>query len=78
MAEIIKHPTYVSRQVADDIALILLESPVEWGPSVQPVCLPEAGVVESFSGRMGTVAGWGWTDEVKNGTHNFSYVMPLD
>ena len=63
---VIMHPTYVSRQVKDDIALINLDGDVEWSESVRPACLPKS-IESSFSGRLATVAGWGWTDEVKNG-----------
>ena len=65
---IVMHPNYRSRQVADDIALINLNDPVEWSNYVQPACLPNPDK-ESFSGFLATVAGWGWTDEVKNGIH---------
>ena len=60
------HPNYVSRQVADDIALINLNEPVVWSDHVQPACLPNPDK-ETFSGILATVAGWGWTDEIKNG-----------
>ncbi len=59
------HPTYVPL-VKDDIALIKLDGDIEWSDSIRPVCLPKS-VELSFSGRLATVAGWGWTDEVKNG-----------
>lgn len=64
--QIVMHPDYVSRQVAHDIALIQLDQQVEWTDFIQPACLPNPDK-ESFSGVTATVAGWGWTDEVKNG-----------
>lgn len=63
---IVMHPNYLSRQVADDIALIHLKDPVEWSDYIQPACLPNPDQ-ETFSGVLATVAGWGWTDEIKNG-----------
>ena len=63
---IIMHPNYISRKVADDIALIHLKEQVQWSDFVQPACLPNPNQ-ETFSGVLATVAGWGWTDEVKNG-----------
>lgn len=66
VSQIVMHPSYVTRQLADDIALINLNSPVEWSDRVQPACLPNPDQ-DSFAGLVATVAGWGWTDEVKNG-----------
>ena len=60
------HPSYVTRQLADDIALINLDQDVEWNDFVQPACLPNPDK-ESFAGLLATASGWGWTDEVKNG-----------
>jgi len=68
VSRIVMHPNYMSRQLADDIALINLNTPVEWSNHVQPACLPNPDK-ESFSGVLATVAGWGWTDEVKKGIH---------
>lgn len=62
----------MTRQLADDIALINLNSPVEWSDRVQPACLPNPDQ-DSFAGLVATVAGWGWTDEVKNGTSLFHF-----
>lgn len=64
--QIVMHPSYVTRQLADDIALVYLDQPVEWNEFVQPACLPNPDK-ESFAGLVATASGWGWTDEVKNG-----------
>lgn len=64
--QIIMFPSYVTRQLADDIALIKFESEVQWTNRVQPACLPSPDK-DSFAGFLATAAGWGWTDEVKNG-----------
>lgn len=63
---IIMHPTYVSKGIKDDIALINIDGSIKWSDYVRPVCLPNS-VESSFSGRQATVAGWGWTDEKFNG-----------
>ena len=65
---IITHPFYnPSRsKVADDIALIQLDQEAEWNDLVQPTCLPNPDK-DSYSGMMATVAGWGLTNEIKNG-----------
>lgn len=62
----IVHPTYVAKPTKDDIALINIDGNFKWSEYVRPVCLPNS-VESSFSGRLATVAGWGWTDEVLNG-----------
>lgn len=64
--QIILHPNYKSRQLKDDIALIRLDGEVEWGDRIKPACLPSPDK-STFSGMLATVAGWGWTDEIKNG-----------
>ena len=64
--QIVTYPSYVTRQVANDIALINIDQDVKWSDRVQPVCLPNPDK-DSFAGLMATVSGWGWTDEVKNG-----------
>jgi hypothetical protein len=64
--QIAMYPSYVSRQLADDIALINLDQQVQWSDRIQPACLPNPDK-DSFAGLLATVSGWGWTDEVKNG-----------
>lgn len=66
VTDIVLHPSYVTRQLAGDIALISFDQEVQWGDRVQPVCLPNPDK-DPFAGFLATVAGWGWTDEVKNG-----------
>jgi len=54
---IIKHPDYNSpRQLANDIALIQLESPMEMTDCVGTVCLPSADVTP---GSKCMITGWG-------------------
>uniref|UniRef100_A0A0P4XXR2 Putative Transmembrane protease serine n=1 Tax=Daphnia magna TaxID=35525 RepID=A0A0P4XXR2_9CRUS len=65
--QIVMHPSYVTRQLADDIALVNLDEEIQWSDRIQPACLPNPDK-DSFAGLLATAAGWGWTDEVKNGT----------
>ena len=74
---IIMHPSYISRQVADDIALIQLQEEVEWNDRIQPACLPNPDK-DSFSGMIATVSGWGWSDEVKNGGQRANVLQKVD
>ena len=68
--QIIVHPNYSSTsshgRAGNDIALIRLKGDIEWNDLVRPVCLPgpsnirtNDGYQSSFSGQIGTVAGWG-------------------
>ena len=69
---IVMYPSYVSRQLADDIALINLDQAVQWSDRIQPACLPNPDK-DSFAGLLATVSGWGWTDEVKNGNYSTTF-----
>lgn len=71
VSQIVMHPSYVIRQLADDIALINFDEDVQWNNRVQPACLPNPDK-DTFSGMMATATGWGWTDEVKNGSTQFT------
>lgn len=41
----------------NDLALLELESPVQFDEHIVPICMPEDGT--DFTGRMATVTGWG-------------------
>lgn len=41
-----------------DIALLELDKAVEFGPKIQPACLPQIQF-EDYSGKIGMIAGWG-------------------
>ncbi|XP_060548725.1 serine protease 27-like [Pantherophis guttatus] len=56
--QIIMHSNYTSLINGNDIALIELESPVNFTQRIQPACLPGSSIV--FPPRLGCwVAGWG-------------------
>jgi len=48
-----------------DLALLRLAEPADWGPSVQPVCLPDRPVIadDATDAVPAVVAGWGWLHE---------------
>lgn len=46
----------------NDIAVLELDRAVNFGATVQPVCLP-SGSIADFSGSMGIIAGWGRVGE---------------
>ncbi|XP_064095521.1 clotting factor B-like isoform X2 [Macrobrachium nipponense] len=76
---VIVHPSYLitGSQVYNDIALLELTEDVTWNRLVLPVCLPDEKEdghesrddldSDPLVGRPVTVAGWGLTDEVKEG-----------
>lgn len=58
VAEIILHPDYENLNVDSyDVAILVLDKPVEYQANIMPICLPQ--VNQSFIGRLGTVSGWG-------------------
>lgn len=50
IAEIIKHSSYDPSNYNNDIALLKLDSDVEFSDILQPVCLPTPG--KSFTGNL--------------------------
>ncbi|KAI9559690.1 hypothetical protein GHT06_013695 [Daphnia sinensis] len=76
---IVNHPTYdpVKSKVADDIALIQLDQEAEWSDMVQPTCLPNPDK-DSYTGMVATVAGWGLTNEIKNGGQRPNALQKVD
>lgn len=58
---VVKHAGYSSATYNNDIALLRLESAVDFGATLRPVCLPTMG--KSFTGSDGIVTGWGATQE---------------
>ncbi|XP_074599626.1 serine protease filzig-like isoform X2 [Brevipalpus obovatus] len=54
---VIVHPDFSYQYLANDIALVELEHPIEFNDNTQPICLPSE--YDDFSGEMGTISGWG-------------------
>lgn len=54
---IVRHRSFDSRTLYNDVALLTLESPVQYGSSVRPICLPRSN--QQYSNTYGTVIGWG-------------------
>jgi transmembrane serine protease 3 len=58
----VMHPQYDPVTTINDIAIIKLEKPIKFSPTVQPACLPQPG--ENVpDNAQGIVAGWGYTRE---------------
>ena len=72
------HPSYdTAKKIEHDIALVQLDEEVGWNDRIQPACLPNPDK-DSFSGILATVAGWGWSDEVKNGGQRADILQKVD
>merc|ERR1719348_333261 len=54
------HPEYNSYNIHNDLALVHLPQKVEFGPTIQPVCLPaHSDASESFAKLQAVASGWG-------------------
>ncbi|CAH1153687.1 unnamed protein product [Phaedon cochleariae] len=54
---VVRHRGFDSRTLYNDIAILTLDSPVDFSKHVRPLCLPTGS--SDFSGRTATVIGWG-------------------
>ncbi|XP_050421380.1 serine protease filzig-like [Adelges cooleyi] len=59
VSQVIFHSHFHPFLLANDIALLRLDRPVEMGITVQPVCINGGG--DSYVGQKGSVIGWGIT-----------------
>ena len=58
------HPRFDEDRLINDIALIELESAVEYTDDISPICMPKRN--DSFNGRDGYVSGFGQLSYRKN------------
>ena len=62
------HPQFNSRLIQNDIALLQLNSPIDFASfdnKVAPICLPFYSKAPTYVGKMATVIGWGTTSYSK-------------
>lgn len=60
VSQIIPHPNYNDNLRYFDIGLIVVKYPIEFNPTVSPVCLPASNVENlNLVGSMAKVIGWG-------------------
>ncbi|XP_071443160.1 uncharacterized protein [Hetaerina americana] len=57
--EIHIHPQFDSKNINDDIAVVIISNPVELSPYVQPICLGEETKLSGVR-QEGVVVGWGF------------------
>lgn len=58
VARVFEHEYFDARTFDFDIAVLELSKPVEFGPKLQPACLPQSQFTD-FSGKTALIAGWG-------------------
>lgn len=58
IAKVYEHEYFDTSTFDFDIAVLEMSKSVEFGPKVQPACLPQAQF-EDYSGKSGLIAGWG-------------------
>ena len=77
--KIIKHPSFISAEEGNDIALVYLDREANWTDVIRPICLA-ADQDLSFAGVMATVAGWGTTelDEAGKGKNASDILKNVD
>ncbi|XP_066904660.1 enteropeptidase [Halyomorpha halys] len=59
VSRVLFHSHFHPFLLANDVALLQLNTPVEFTDTIQPICLPEPE--NSYTGEKGTVVGWGIT-----------------
>ncbi|XP_058466491.1 trypsin 3A1-like [Malaya genurostris] len=74
---IIDHENFDIFTFNNDIALLELDKPLRYGPTIQPACLPD-GSERDLSGSLGIVAGWGRIEEKQPPSKTLrSVVVPI-
>lgn len=58
VARIFEHEYFDAVSFDFDIAILELSKPIQFGPKIQPACLPQT-VFQDYSGKKGLIAGWG-------------------
>lgn len=60
---VVRHRSFDGRTLYNDVALLTMDSPVQYSKAVKPICLPHSS--DHFGGRNGVVIGWGSLRESK-------------
>ncbi|XP_040074234.2 vitamin K-dependent protein C [Ixodes scapularis] len=72
-SEYIVHPKYDDHNLYNDIAVLVLPSPLVFSASVSAICVPTKPL--SIEGSTGVVSGWGYPKEdIKRTTTHMMYV----
>lgn len=54
---VVRHRSFDARTLYNDVALLTLDSPVQYSKTVRAICLPTQN--RNYGGQYGTVVGWG-------------------
>lgn len=54
---VVRHRGFDPRTLYNDVALLTMDTPIQYSETVHPVCLPRDN--RQFGGMYGTVIGWG-------------------
>jgi len=54
-----RHKGFDARTLYNDIAVLTLAKPVEFSPSISPVCLPDPNETSTYVDQEASVIGWG-------------------
>ncbi|XP_037820128.1 trypsin-1 [Lucilia sericata] len=72
VARVIIHPQYNPTTIVNDVALLRLESPIQFNDKIRPVCLPNRN--HNFDNKDAVVAGWGL---IKEGGSTSNYLQEV-
>lgn len=56
---LVRHKGFEMRTLYNDVAVLTLDSPVQYTRTIRPICLPPAGTTTDYAGLTATVIGWG-------------------
>ncbi|XP_046648381.1 chymotrypsinogen 2-like [Daphnia pulicaria] len=62
------HEDYDRTELANDIAILTLKSPVKFTETISPICLPPPESNDQYEGELAIVKGWGDTGEDEGGS----------
>ncbi|KAI9553933.1 hypothetical protein GHT06_019204 [Daphnia sinensis] len=63
LKRVVRHKAYNSANFYNDIAILKMDSPVEFSDTISPVCLPSFGTADLYVDKAAVVVGWGALQE---------------
>lgn len=63
LKRVVRHKGYHSDSFYNDIAILKMDSPVEFSDTISPVCLPSFGTTDLYVNKAAVVVGWGALQE---------------
>jgi len=62
--KVVIHPKFANKTFNNDIAIVKLDTPIEFSYAIRPICLPQ--FQRNYTGQTGIVTGWGRVNETSN------------